>query len=219
MAAGSAFALQGTKCHRALRHQQTLQNNNLGGDFRKELARRASPENFACRTILVVASDAARTNNARALLLTGDNLTEKRTGEPWMPAEEYGRGLPQFTVNLIVRDVARSVEFYTNVLGAAVRYADPDFAALQLGSIEFMLHADHAYDQHPLASRLATGGPRGTGAELRLLGVDPDALAARARVHGTPILQPVSDKPHGWREVMLADPDGYVWAVGVASVK
>jgi uncharacterized glyoxalase superfamily protein PhnB len=132
-----------------------------------------------------------------------------------MPGDEYGRGLPHFTVNLIVRDVARSMAFYTNVLGATLRYSDPDFAALQLGSLDFMLHADHSYDAHPLASRLAAGGLRGTGAELRVLGVDPDALEARAKAYGATVVQPVSDKGHGWREVMVADPDGYVWAVGV----
>jgi len=142
-------------------------------------------------------------------------MTKKRTGQPWIPADEYGRGLPQFTVNLIVRDLAGAAAFYQNVLGATVRYSDPDFAALQLGSFEFMLHADHTYDQHPLTNRLAASGLRGTGAELRLLGVDPDALAARAEAFGALIVQPVTDKPHGWREVMVADPDGYIWAVGV----
>jgi len=132
-----------------------------------------------------------------------------------MPAEEYGRKMPAFTVNLLVREVARSVAFYRDVLGAAVRYSDPDFAALALAGLEFMLHADHAYDHHPLYARLQQDGARGTGAELRLLGVDPDRVEARAKVHGVTILQPAQDFPHGWRDVMVCDPDGYIWAVGV----
>jgi len=32
-----------------------------------------------------------------------------------MPAAEYGRSLPVFTVNLLVTDVVRGVEFYRNV--------------------------------------------------------------------------------------------------------
>jgi len=28
-------------------------------------------------------------------------------------------------------------------------------------------------------------------------------------------LQPVADFPHGWRDVILEDPDGYTWALGV----
>lgn len=142
-------------------------------------------------------------------------MTKKRIGEPWMPAEEYGRSLPRLSVNLIVRDVARALPFYEQVLGAKVRYADADFAALSLEKIDFMLHADHTYDHHSIAARLAAPGLRGTGAEIRLFGVDPDALEARARSHGAQIVQPVADKGHGWREVMVADTDGYVWAVGV----
>jgi uncharacterized glyoxalase superfamily protein PhnB len=142
-------------------------------------------------------------------------MTQKRTGEGWMPADEYGRSLPRFSLNLLVRDVALAVPFYRDVLGATVRYADEDFAALNLDGMDFMLHADHAYDHHPLYRRLAETGPRGTGAELRVLGIDPDAVEARAKKHGAVILQPTADFPHGWRDVMVVDPDGYVWAVGI----
>ncbi len=142
-------------------------------------------------------------------------MTKKRTGEPWMPAEEYGRSLPRFTVNLVVRDVARSVAFYSGVLGAKVHYTDTDFAALELAGTQFMLHADHTYDQHPLASRLATSAPRGAGAELRVFGVNPDEVEARARANGATIVQAAADRAHGSRDVTLTDPDGYVWAVGV----
>ncbi len=143
-------------------------------------------------------------------------MAKKRVGEPWMPADEYGRALPAFTVNLLVSDVARSVAFYRGVLGAEERYSDPDFAALRLGGVDFMLHADHAYDDHPWYPRLAGERRRGLGAELRLFGVDPDALEAAAREAGAAVLQPATDKGHGWREVWLEDPDGYVWAAGAA---
>jgi uncharacterized glyoxalase superfamily protein PhnB len=143
-------------------------------------------------------------------------MTTKRTGAGWMPADEYGRGLPRFTVNLLVRDVRRSLPFYREVLGATVRHTDEDFAALELNGTEFMLHADHTYDHHPYYSRLQEPGRRGTGAELRVMGIDPDALEMRAKAAGAKILQPAKDFPHGWRDVMLEDPDGYVWAVGVA---
>jgi len=132
-----------------------------------------------------------------------------------MPADDYGRSLPKFTVNLLVREVARSLPFYRDVLGATVRYADEDFAALELRGTEFMLHADHAYDAHPLYARLGQPGPRGSGVELRAMGIDPDQAERRAREAGARVLQPAQDFPHGWRDAMLEDPDGYVWAVGV----
>jgi len=150
------------------------------------------------------------------LRIEAKRMTMKRTGAGWMPADAYGRSLPRFTVNLLVRDVARSVPFYCDVLGATLRHADEDFAALELNGTEFMLHADHTYGHHPLFARLQEPGPRGTGAELRVMGIDSDAVEARAKAAGARILQPATDFPHGWRDVMVEDPDGYVWAAGVA---
>ncbi len=143
-------------------------------------------------------------------------MMKKRIGEPWMPADEYGRSLSFFTVNLLVTDVARSVAFYRQVLGAEARYSDPDFAAMKVGSLDFMLHADHTYDSHPWHERLLAERERGLGAELRLFGMNPDDLELRARKAGAAILQPATDKSHGWRETWVQDPDGYVWAVGSA---
>jgi predicted enzyme related to lactoylglutathione lyase len=143
-------------------------------------------------------------------------MTKKRIGDAWMPADEYGRAMPKFSVNLLVREVERSLPFYKEVLGATVRYADRDFAALNLQGVDFMLHADHTYDHHPLYERLKASGLRGTGAELRVLGINPDVAQRRAEAAGMKILQPSMDFPHGWRDVMLEDPDGYIWAVGVA---
>ncbi len=143
-------------------------------------------------------------------------MTKTRTGDAFMPADEYGRSMPKFSVNLLVRNVTNSVKFYCDVVGAILRYADDDFAALQLKGWDFMLHADHTYDHHPLHSRLSASGQRGDGAELRFLGVDPDAVERRAREAGATILQPAKDFPHGWRDVMVVDPDGYIWALGTA---
>lgn len=138
---------------------------------------------------------------------------KKRTGDPWIPAPAYGALLPQFTVNLIVRNIDAALEFYRAVLLAQVHYADPDFAALRILGIELMLHADHAYDHNPWSAGLEGGQPRGVGAELRLLGMNPDELAERAR-RVNALFKEVSVRGHGWREVMVRDPDGYVWGVG-----
>src|ERR1700688_1212571 len=107
-------------------------------------------------------------------------MTKTRTGEAFMPAGEYGRALPKFSINLLVRDVAKSLAFYREVLGVTVRYSDNDFAALSLLGVDFMLHADHAYDHHPLYAPLMAARERGVGAELRFLGIDPDQVEERA---------------------------------------
>jgi uncharacterized glyoxalase superfamily protein PhnB len=140
--------------------------------------------------------------------------TERTTGEPWKNPEEYGRSLPNFTVNLLVRDVAKSIEFCTQVLESRVHYKDADFAALRIGSVEFMIHANHTYDRHPWFPRSQNESARGLGAELRLFNIDPDRLEGRARNFGTTVLQSAQEKPHGWRDVIVADPNGYAWAVG-----
>jgi uncharacterized glyoxalase superfamily protein PhnB len=142
-------------------------------------------------------------------------MTKTRAGEAFLPADVYGRSLPKFTVNLLVRNVANSVPFYRDVLGATVRYSDGDFAALSLLGTDFFMHADHAYDHHPLYASLQSARERGVGAELRFLGLDPDQVEERAKRAGAPIVQPCKDFAHGWREVTLRDPDGYIWTVGL----
>jgi uncharacterized glyoxalase superfamily protein PhnB len=142
-------------------------------------------------------------------------MSKTRIGDAFMPADEYGRTLPKFSVNLLVRNVATSLNFYRDVLGVTVRYSDGDFAALSFLGVNFMLHADHAYDHHPLHAHLQRTHERGVGAELRFLGVDPDQVEQRAKRAGAAIVQPAKDYPHGWREITLLDPDGYIWTVGL----
>lgn len=138
-----------------------------------------------------------------------------RTGAPWMPATQYSHSLRGLTLNLLVREVARSLPFHREVLGAEVVYSDPDFAVLRRGEVEWMLHADHTYLDHPLHASLADDGPRGVGAELRLHGCDPDEAEAAARKLGATVLAGVQNKPHGLREAYLVDLDGYLWVVDV----
>ena len=112
-------------------------------------------------------------------------MTRLRTGTPWMPAPEFARMLTGLNINLIVRDVEASLAFFTDVLQLNKLYSDPDFAAFEGPSgWHLMLHADHTLDHSPAeTARLAAPGKRGTGAEIRLMGFDPDAVEARARGH------------------------------------
>ena len=51
-------------------------------------------------------------------------MTKKRTGTPWMTPTEYGRTLTGLSMNLIVRDISKSLPSYRDVLGFSVHYAD-----------------------------------------------------------------------------------------------
>ena len=134
-----------------------------------------------------------------------------RTGEPWMPAPEYSRSLKAITINLLVRDIEQALVFQREVLGAEVVYSDPDFAVLRGYGGEWIMHADHAYAEHPWAPYVAQCLPRGAGVELRLHGRDPDDAEAAAQQRGFRVLSPATDKRHGLRETYLVDADGYVW--------
>ncbi len=137
-----------------------------------------------------------------------------RTGDPWMPAPAYGQSLRGLTINLLIRDIEAALPFYRDVLGAEIVYQDPDFAVLRHGDADWMLHADHTYQDHPLHAE-AQDGRRGIGAELRLHGCDPDAAEAAARRLGYQVLATAADKPHGLREAYLIDADGYLWVPDV----
>ncbi len=126
-------------------------------------------------------------------------------------APDYGRSLSGLGFNLIVNDVARGVHFTTQVLGAKLLFSSDGFAALMLHGKDFMLHMKQTYRGNELYGTLLTDVPRGVGVELRCYDVDPDAAEARARQLGYTVLAGCIDKPHGLRECMILDDDGFVW--------
>ena len=138
-----------------------------------------------------------------------------RTGDPWMPSRDYAQTLHGLTVNLIVRDIPKAVQFQQEVLKTKVVYSDVDFAVIEGGGSQWMLHADHTYQGHALETRLAGIKQRGIGIEIRLHGCDPDAAAKAARKLGFEVLVEAEDKPYELREAQLVDADGYVWVPDV----
>ena len=135
---------------------------------------------------------------------------------PPVSPPDYGRALRGIGFNLLVRDVPRAVTFAVEVLGATSFYDDDDFAALRLNGSDFMFHADHTYRDHPLSGVVKDVEARGAGVELRIYGCDPDVAEAKARALGHTVLACSMDKPHGLRECMIIDEEGYVWVPGMA---
>lgn len=139
-------------------------------------------------------------------------MAMKRTREPWMKADDFGRSLPRgIGLNLLVPGIAPMEAFCREVLGANTIHADEDFAAIELLGSVFMLHADHSYADHEMAGSVADGGLRGAGIEIRLYGADPDATERRAEAAGAIVLAGSIDKPHGLRECHIVSPAGYVF--------
>ena len=144
-------------------------------------------------------------------------MAMKRTKQPWMRADEFGRSLPRGVgVNLLVREIAPMELFCREVLGANTIYSDEDFAAIELLGSVFMLHADHSYQDHEMAGATVGVEVRGAGVEIRLYGSDPDRIEARAREHGHIVLSASIDKPHGLRECHVAAPEGYIFVPSAA---
>ena len=139
-----------------------------------------------------------------------------RTGDAWTPADKYGQSLKGLSVNLLVRDIDNALVFQREVLDATVVYNDPDIAVLKGFGAEWMLHADHTYDEHAMQKAITGVDQRGAGLELRLHGCDPDRAEVAARRLGFEVLAAATDKEaHGLREAFLIDPDGYVWVPDV----
>ncbi|NGN41982.1 hypothetical protein G6N74_12995 [Mesorhizobium sp. CGMCC 1.15528] len=144
-------------------------------------------------------------------------MAKKRTKQPWMAADDFGRSLPRgIGVNLLVREIAPMEAFCRDVLGAQIIYADEDFAAIQLLGSVFMLHADHSYLNNPMTGVITGVETRGAGLEIRLYGADPDRIEVMARKLDHIVLAGSVDKPHGIRECHIVGPDGYVFVPSLA---
>jgi uncharacterized glyoxalase superfamily protein PhnB len=128
-----------------------------------------------------------------------------------MSGADYGRSLRGLGFNLIVNDLERALTFATEVLGATLFFRTDVFAAMKLSGHDYMLHMPASYRGNELHATLTSDAPRGVGIELRCYHVDPDAAEARARAKGFTILAGTMDKPHGLRECMILDDEGFVW--------
>jgi hypothetical protein len=153
---------------------------------------------------------ASATHLAAAKLVT--HMTMKRTKQPWMKADDFGRSLPQgIGLNLLVSEIAPMESFCRNVLGADIVYSDEDFGVIEILGSVLMLHADHSYSDNPMSGVIAGAETRGVGIEIRIYGADPDGIEARARNEGHIVLAGSVDKPHGLRECHIVGPEGYVF--------
>ena len=133
---------------------------------------------------------------------------------------------PALVPELYVSDLTASLMFYVDLLGFRIEYERPEerFAALSLGDAHLMLEQARSLGRAS-AEEFQRGEwrtaelvePFGRGLNLEIEVRDIQALADRISDREYPMLLPlhersyrVRDTDHVVRQLLLADPDGYL---------
>jgi PhnB protein len=118
------------------------------------------------------------------------------------------------TAHVVVRDTARAVEWYTNVLGAdeLLRIPTPDgrlmSVELRFGDSTVMLA-----DEFPEMGIVSPQTLGGTYMALHLMVDDVDKVWQRALDAGAEVFHPLEDSFWGERAGQVIDPFGHRWAL------
>jgi catechol 2,3-dioxygenase-like lactoylglutathione lyase family enzyme len=113
-------------------------------------------------------------------------------------------------LELFVRDMDASIEFYRRVLGFALLRREPDYASIRSGGVTFGLGPISelpAEDGYFTRARLS--GDRGAGVEIVLEVDDVGAYHERVLAAGRPVLHALQARPWGLTDFRITDPDGY----------
>ncbi|MEO6340502.1 MAG: VOC family protein [Caulobacteraceae bacterium] len=109
-------------------------------------------------------------------------------------------------VNVGVRDLARSISFYRDVLGFPLTYSAPEFhyAAFDVGGLRFAIAASEidGFTGRP-------PGERHTG--IGLMVADVDAAHAELAGKGVEFTMPPAKQPWGGYMGIFSDPDGNLY--------
>lgn len=109
-----------------------------------------------------------------------------------------------------VRDVDRSVRFYTEGLGLPLNHrAGDEFASIAVGNGAILLHSQAEVKPGTLLEKGLAAGHHGVGTILQIEVPDVDAFARDLGARGVAISYGPVDQPWGHRECYLYDPDGY----------
>ena len=134
-----------------------------------------------------------------------------------MAAPAYGQSLAGFSINLLSTNLPRALVFQSEVLAAEILHEDEDLLIVRGYGGNWMVHADHTYEKHPMLKDTQSADRRGAGVELRLHGCDPDIASSKALELGFLVLDGPRDQPdHGLREAHILDDDGYVWVPDIS---
>jgi catechol 2,3-dioxygenase-like lactoylglutathione lyase family enzyme len=130
-----------------------------------------------------------------------------------MGAMSHPKIVPEFYCS----DFSRSLHFYVEVLGFAVRYGRPEerFAYLDLDGAELMIEQTVDLPRTFLAG--AVEYPFGRGVHLQIEVENADELHERVLAAGIPLFLPLEERWYridkeesGNRQFVVMDPDGYL---------
>jgi lactoylglutathione lyase len=113
-------------------------------------------------------------------------------------------------MELFVRDMNVSIDFYCHVLGFELLRRDEGYASVRSGGVVLGLGPISKLpenDGYFTRGRLAED--RGAGVEIVLEVDDIDAFVEQIEESGYPIFEELQLRPWGLRDFRLIDPDGY----------
>ncbi|MCF7831294.1 MAG: VOC family protein [Candidatus Pacebacteria bacterium] len=102
-----------------------------------------------------------------------------------------------------VSDLNQARIFYENVFGMKFDEFRPPFASATLDGIEFNIEEDA-----PVRSADWAKINIGTRKNISFESDNLDVFLQQALLHGAKIIKEIETKPWGWKEVIIADPDG-----------
>lgn len=130
-------------------------------------------------------------------------------------AQSAGGG--RLRLELFVSDVAKSEQFYSDVLGFERVRGDKGYAVVRLGAVEFGLGAVESLPPKHYFRPEIGRERKGLGTEIVIEVDDVNAAYAHADKSGHTILTPLGKRPWGLTDFRIADPDGYYLRISSAS--
>lgn len=113
-------------------------------------------------------------------------------------------------VELFVKDVAKSVQFYRDILGFEALPSHGNYHPVQNGHVILgIAAASELPQQHYFQPEIATHARKGVGIELVLAVDDVEKTYTKVKEAGYPIAEALAKRPWGLTDFRLVDPDGY----------
>jgi catechol 2,3-dioxygenase-like lactoylglutathione lyase family enzyme len=126
------------------------------------------------------------------------------------PAElditRYVDSTEQLVVEIVVRDMRRSVDFYRQ-LGFGLLRDGGDFVELTWEDHRLFLAKGSAFPD--VAPAALPAPPLFPLANVRIMVSDVDAYWRAATAIGARVVEPIGDRYYGLRDFIVADPDGF----------